>query len=221
MVLKMRSVAVATAGLALCSTFATAQQPSTSGAPRPRLFGFALECIDCGEGARGRVGGPGRSGSTTAQANKTYPHVIAVAPGSAAERGGVRPGDELRSIDGLSLLTAQGADRLARAVAGEQVELGFERNAKPVVLSLRLGAPSVPAAGGPNESMSGYMTINGQLHGDIHIEFWSDEQIHMTPDSASGTVIFQIGSGTIIRMKYTKDAADPTNRSSAKKDDQR
>jgi membrane-associated protease RseP (regulator of RpoE activity) len=224
MVLRLNRVGLASAGLALCSALAMAQQPTTATntpRPRPLLFGFALECTDCepGQGMRGRVGGGGRSGSTTAQTNKSYPHVVAILPGSPAERAGIRPGDELRVIDGLSLLSPQGAERLARAAAGEQVQLGFERNAKPISFSLRLGAPS--RAGSAGERMNiGYMAINGQLHGDIRMDFWTDQPIYTFPDSTTGTITFQIGTGTIVRMKFTKDSTDPANRRGEKKNEQ-
>lgn len=223
MVLKFNRVGLASAGLALCSALAMAQQPTATNTsrPRPLLFGFALECTDCepGQGMRGRVGGGGRSGSATAQATKTYPHVVAVFPGSPAERAGIRPGDELHAIDGLSLLSPQGAERLARAAAGEQVQLGFERNAHPVSFSLLLGAWSPAASGREERVTGGYMAINGTLHGDIRMDFWTDQPIYTFPDSTAGTVTFQIGTGTIIRMKYTKDSTDPANRRGEKKNE--
>ncbi len=223
MVLTFNRVALAPACLALCSALAMAQQPATMNTPRPRplLFGFALECTDCpGGGMRGRVGGGARGGSATTQTNKTYPHVVAVLPGSPAERAGIRPGDELHAIDGLSLLSPQGAERLARAAAGEQVQLGFERNAHPISFSLLLGASSPAASGREERIIGGYMAINGTLHGGIRMDLWSDEPIYAVPDSATSTITFQIGTGTIIRMKYTKDSSDAANRPGAKKNEQ-
>jgi hypothetical protein len=60
--------------------------------------------------------------------------------------------------------------------------------------------------------MSDYVAINGQLHGDLKAEIWSDQPIYAFPDSVTGTVTFQIGTSTIVTMKYTKDSTDRSKR---------
>jgi len=205
----------------ICWATGVAAQRSPNTAPlraRPLLFGFALECTDCDPGmrGRGRSGGGGR-GASTILTYTSYPHVIAVAPGSAAERAGIRPGDILQEIDGMSVLTSDAAARFANAAPGEKVTLGVERAGKPILFSLVLGPPTLPSTGG-ERILSGYMALNGTMHGDMTLDFWSDEQIHMVADSITQTMTFQIGNGTIIRLKFTKDTTDAANRPGAKKD---
>jgi membrane-associated protease RseP (regulator of RpoE activity) len=214
---RARMVVTLAASVLLWSTVwsaaGAAQQPTATGVPRvqPLLYGFALGCTDCEPGMRGRVGGAGR-GAPPAVTYTKYPQIVAVAPGSAAERAGIHPGDELHTIDGLSFLSPEGAERFAHAAAGEHVALGFERDAKPISFSLVLGPPSLPTRGAEREN-TGYMAIRAQkLHGDLGLDFWSDQLIYVIPDSASGTITFQIGTGTIIRMKYTKDSSGTGNR---------
>jgi len=62
------------------------------------------------------------------------------------------------------------------------------------------------------------MALNGTLHGDMTLDFWSEEPIHAVPDSVSQTITFQIGTGTIIRLKFVKDTTDAANRPGSKKD---
>jgi regulator of sigma E protease len=138
---------------------------------------------------RGRVGGPGNGVAANLPTYVKNPQVMAVAPGSAAERAGILPGDVLQTIDGLSVLSSQGTERMARAAAGERVQLGFERHGKPMSFILELGAPSLSARGA-TKVMSDYVAINGQLHGDLKAEIWSDQPIYAFPDSVTGTVTF-------------------------------
>jgi PDZ domain len=183
--------------------------------PRPLLYGFALECRDCEPGMRGRVGGGGRGASGT-PTYKTFPHVIAVAPGTAADRAGIRPGDELHTIDGLSLLTPGGAQHFEGGLPGQKVELGFERDARPISVSMVLGAPLSAIPSGAERIASGYGAINGQVHGNIRVEFWSDDPMYIVPDSVTRSLTFQIGRGTIVKLQVTPDSTDPANHPGAK-----
>jgi membrane-associated protease RseP (regulator of RpoE activity) len=130
--------------------------------------------------------------------------VAGVAPGSAAEQAGIRPGDVLQSIDGLSLLTEQGASRFARASAGEVVRLTFERKSEPVNVTLTLGARAPGQVGGPVKMISGYLAMQGHVQGDVSIEIWTDEPIF--PRDSTDTVVLRIGTNTIIKMRFKKDS---------------
>ena len=219
MVLNVK-LAIATA-LALSSSVA-AQQP-TNARPRPMVFGVALACTEsfCEPGMRGRVRGAGRAASTGAPTYQAYPHIIAVAPGSAAERAGIQPGDVLETIDGLSLLSTQGAERMAQATAGEHVQLGFDRQGRPISFSLELGPPSIVSSGS-KRLMGDYMQLQGRISGNVSMEVWSEEPVYMLPDSASGSIDLQLGTKTIIRLKLVKDSVGPgsqRNPTGAKKPD--
>src|SRR4051812_10656673 len=83
--------------------------PGESDGPRPRLFGFALECESCAPAQSG--GGFGRGPLAVWHYTK-YPRVFAVAAGGPAERAGIKVNDLVVAIDGVSLLTADGARRM-------------------------------------------------------------------------------------------------------------
>lgn len=220
MVLTLRRAACVVLIVAMRANPAAAQQrPDTarSGDIRPLLFGFALECIVCAQGEHGRGRGGGQAPAATYRI--TVPHVIAVAPGSAAEQAGIRPGDMLLSIDGLSVVTKAGEERLTHAKAGQQVRLAFERAGKPVAVSLKLGAVHVPPNGSrANPVYGGYVAMQGgPMQGSVKLEIWSDEPIVMndpvvqqasspSTDSA-GVMVLRIGTNTIIRLQLTKDSA--------------
>jgi membrane-associated protease RseP (regulator of RpoE activity) len=145
---------------------------------------------------------------------------LAVAPGSVAEQAGVRAGDVLRSIDGLSILTEAGAQRFARAGAGEEVRLAFERDSKPIAISLVLGSATSVLPNGPGTVMvgNGYMALNApEIHGALTMEVWSDKPIQVQPieekasaDSA-GTMVLRIGDGTIVKIHFKKSPTDSTS----------
>jgi membrane-associated protease RseP (regulator of RpoE activity) len=207
MVLIRHSAAAALAVILMTSR--AGAQPGTPGtlaavgSARPLLYGFALECSNCTPGERGRGRG-GAGGAPVVWTYQQYPRVAAVAPGSAAEEAGIRPGDILQSIDGQSLLTAQGATRFVRASKGEAVRLVFERESKPVSVTLMLGAGAASRVAGPMKVISGYMTLQGHVEGDVNIEVWSDDPI-LSQDS-SNTLILRIGTSTIIKMRLKKDS---------------
>lgn len=207
MVLIKRSAAVAMAAV-LTATSLGAQRgtpPTLSavGSVRPLLYGFALECVNCVPGERARGGG-GASATPGIWTYREYPRIAAVAPGSAAEQAGILPGDILQSIDGVSLLTVQGATRFVRANKGDEVRLVFQRESKPVAVTLTLGATSTSPSGGPVKMISGYLTLQGHVDADVNLEVWSDEPI-ITRDS-SDTVILRIGTSTIIKLRLKKDS---------------
>ena len=210
---------IALAVLVHANTLLAQQSGSPSlarlGEARPLLYGFALECVDCAPGGRGRVGGAGsgtgRGEAPVVWSYRSFPRVAGVAPGSGAEQAGIQPGDVLISIDGLSLLNEQGASRFARAVKGDEVRLVFERDSKPISVSLVLGAV-VGSRGGPVRIGTGYVAFRGPIHGEMSVEIWSDEPIFFPPDSgnAPGVAVLRIGTNTVIKLRLVKDSTDST-----------
>lgn len=211
-----RATCVALAFL-FCAGAAVAQRggaPSIArlGEARPLLYGFALECVDCAPGGRGRVGGAGRGEAPVVWSYRSFPRVAGVAPGSVAEEAGIQAGDLLISIDGLSLLDEQGASRFARAVKGDTVRLLFERDSKPVSVSLVLGA-TAGGRRGPIRVGTGYIALHAPIHGEMTMEIWSDEPIFLPPDSGSapGVGVVRIGANTVIKIRLVKDSTDSTS----------
>ncbi len=199
-------VAVITAPLSAQQPAPPATSSLRHGEAHPLLFGFALECaVGCAPGERGRGRSGGGSGATL---YSSFPHVLAIAPGSAAEQAGIHPGDVLKSIDGLSVLTDAGATRLTNASAGETVRLEFERDAKPVVVSLVLGAIPNPQNGrGPTRIFGGYVAMRGEIRVPVNVslEIWSDEP--MFPQDSGGTTVLRIGTSTVIKLRLVPDSS--------------
>lgn len=206
-----RAVAVALA-VAIHATGLAAQQGSApilkpTGEIRPLLYGFALGCASCPPGERGR-GRSGGGGGPPVVSYRSYPEVLAVAPGSAAEQAGIAEGDILQSIDGMSVLTDAGARRLALATAGETVRLGFQRDSKSIVVSLALGESARGRGNGPKRIYGGYVAMQGRLNGDVRMEIWSDEPMYPQEAADSNSMVLRIGTGTIIKVQLKKDSTD-------------
>lgn len=74
---------------------------------------------------------------------RRFVQVSRVLPGSAAERAGLRPGDELRAIDGDTVASAGFAmDRIAAAPPGSTLTLRVLRAGEDLTLPVTVGAQS-------------------------------------------------------------------------------
>jgi S1-C subfamily serine protease len=94
--------------------------PSPSGELMPKgRLGFAIDCDDCG---KERV-----DGVETFRFRKP-PTVTSVEPGSEAANAGVRAGDRLTHVDGVSLTSASAWPRWSGIVAGQSIALTFQRD---------------------------------------------------------------------------------------------
>jgi len=175
-----------------------------SGGPRPLLFGFALECTQCGP--IGRPIGAGRFGAGQRGVGRglatwhytEFPRIAAVKEGSPADRAGIRQGDILLSVDGLSLLTDEGAGQFMRLRVGDEVTLTLERAGKSYTTSLVLGrifgrpdGPSTPFAPEPPH-------FSTQVGGTA-VEITSDVPV-VSSTEANGTTTLRVGN-TVIRLK--------------------
>lgn len=67
---------------------------------------------------------------------KDHPSVHAVTAGSAAERAGIRQGDEIISIDGIEIAGQQQLIELIRGRADQAIDLELLRDAKPMRLKV-------------------------------------------------------------------------------------
>jgi hypothetical protein len=93
-------------------------------------FGFGLSCGDCGFApstlkASKRVKGVGPQWKFS-----TPPEIYSVDASSPADAAGLRRGDILTSIDGVSLTTTQGGRKFGDVVPGQRVRLGYRRGAE-------------------------------------------------------------------------------------------
>lgn len=175
---------------------------------RPVLYGFALECVDCQPMGRGRanMGGRGalaRNDSSTAvyalaYTYSSFPSVAAVLPNSIAETAGIRVGDVLTSIDGLSLLTEEGSRRFAMAASGDEVRLTFERGSKLIDVPLVLGRVGT----GRGQQMISVGQLSARYsgaYGSVDVDIWSDDAVNVSRDS-TGAMVLRTGT-TVIRLR--------------------
>jgi hypothetical protein len=125
-----------------------------------------------------------------------YPRVAAVAEGGAAQRAGVRVGDVLLSVDGLSITTDEGAERFSQVRAGDDVHLTLDRAGKSFDVDLVLRAASGRggfAGAAPENTPSFASRIQG-----VDVDVWSPNRVVQSTDS-SGATILKIGD-TVIRL---------------------
>lgn len=179
-----------------------AGSPGFSGGPRPILFGFALECTRCQPiGPRGGFG----AGPRAVWHYDEFPKVAQVAEQSPAARAGIRQGDVLSDVDGMSLLTEAGAARFSSLRAGDDVTLTLERAGKPYSVSIVLGRPA--ARGGPLEPDLGPQPSRFTTRvGNTAVDVTSDVPVVASTDSAGTTL--RIGS-TTVRLKPTSAPKAP------------
>lgn len=171
--------------------------------PRPVLFGFALECTKCSASGAGRGRGlGGRGGMLSTWHYDEYPRVAAVADGSAAQRAGIRTGDVLLSVDGLSILTDAGSERFGELRAGDTVNLTLDRNGKNVNVDLVLnrgrGGGALPEPAAPANEPSFSTRMQG-----VKLDVWSDTRVVETTDSTGATVL-KIGN-IVVRLSSASE----------------
>jgi membrane-associated protease RseP (regulator of RpoE activity) len=140
-----------------------------------------------------------------------YPRVVAVAPGGAAERAGVREGDVLKTVDGMSVLSPEGARRFSSARVGDEIHLTFDRGGKTVDLELspRFGRGFGMRGDRPMREPVP-REYSGRV-GDATIDVTSDDPVVATTD-ASGMLTLRIG-GTIVRIRPTQAPPERTKSS--------
>jgi len=125
-----------------------------------------------------------------------FPRIAAVVEGSPAARAGIRQGDLLLDVGGLSLTSEAGAEAFSALSAGDTASLTLERNGKSYNATLVLGR-----MGGGFGKGRGALFFDRQPHfstrvGTTAIEIDSDVPVLSTTDS-SGTTTLRIGATTI------------------------
>jgi TonB-dependent SusC/RagA subfamily outer membrane receptor len=97
----------------------------TNPTPSGRRFGFAVGCLPSCTRAKASDG-------TDYFKFDGYPPIVALTPGGAAERAGIRVGDVVSEVDGKSVLTEEGALRFMRGNKTEVLHLTMIRDRQPV-----------------------------------------------------------------------------------------
>jgi S1-C subfamily serine protease len=124
-------------GTRLTQVVPTSSSPSSPSASPPRgWFGIGVSCTSCGLTRSGAV----RPGSNAIPFG-AYLDVTAVASDSPAEKGGLRPGDLLVAIDGLSMKSVEGAAAFRAVKPNQTVLFLVVRNAEVLKISVTAGPP--------------------------------------------------------------------------------
>ena len=93
--------------------------------PSGRRFGFAVGCLQSCTRTKASDG-------TDYYRFDGYPPIVALTPGGAAERAGIRVGDVVTEVDGKSVLTEDGALRFMRGTKTETLQLTVIRDRQSV-----------------------------------------------------------------------------------------
>jgi S1-C subfamily serine protease len=120
-----RELTVAVIPAAGCAPSPGSSQTAPAAPPQPTLraargwLGIGLRCSWCSSQEQ--------PDGALAWSFEGFPEVVAVDDAGPAGPAGLRPGDLLRAIDGVSLLTAEGGRRFGAVRPGDRVTLTFER----------------------------------------------------------------------------------------------
>jgi membrane-associated protease RseP (regulator of RpoE activity) len=176
------------------STRAQAAQPVRSArAERPAQawLGFGIACGDCELMTR--------NGVSTWSFRKP-PVVAEVTPGSPAARAGLRAGDTLIALDGVSLVAEAGGMRLSRLEPGQKLTLAYRRGYEG---SARLVSARQPESDAPQEPRGAGFT--GTVAG-ADIEVWGPGRTRVTLHKATGVLEISMQDVTVrIRPSAPKD----------------
>ena len=161
--------------------------PRPSSGPRSLLWGFAVDCRRCSLG-------PSDDDPAPVWHYSEPPRVAVVRRLGPASAAGILEGDTIVAVDGLSILSPDGARRFSRARPGDRVRLTLHRAGKPVDANLLLGRPPevpppVPAAAKQPPRYSGDV-------GGASVDVWSERPVGVTVDS-TGALVIQTGTSTI------------------------
>jgi membrane-associated protease RseP (regulator of RpoE activity) len=164
-------------------------------------FGFSIRCNDCGWSAS-------RPGAAPVWESQEAPELSMVAPESPAGRAGLRAGDRITHIDGLSLLSREGARTFGRVRPGQKVRLTILRGNTTLTRELTLATrPEIRAAIAATTprpprapiapSMRRELRYTGQID-NVSVEVWSAGG--PTVEKIGDTMVITTGS-SVVRIK--------------------
>lgn len=171
--------------------------PAVLAVPRG-WFGFSIRCNGCGW----VLSEPGRS---PVWESDEPPELSMVAAESPAGRAGLRSGDRLTHIDGISIMTREGARRFGRVKPGQRVRLTVQRGnttlTRELTLSSRPEVRAAIAAAGPRTairpSLRRELRYTGELD-NVSVEVWSTGG--PTVEKIGDTMVITTGS-SVVRIK--------------------
>jgi len=149
-------------------------------------FGFSIRCNECGWSRM-------RLETTPRWESATTPAIGIVAPGGPADVAGLRTGDLITHIDGVSILTPNGGRLFGAVKPGQRVRLSVTRAGSPVTRELTLGDRPRATSG-----RSG-LRYTGRFRG-VDVEVWSPAGATVQRDG--DTMVINVG-GSTIKLKAT------------------
>ena len=174
-----------------------------TGAPSPAgWFGFSIRCNDCGWSSTGR---PGES---PVWESDEAPEIAMVARRSPADVAGLKVGDRITHIDGVSILTTEGRRKFGRVRPRQTVRLTVRRDGRSMTKELRLATrpeyravvaatAATPAVAPVPPSMRRELRYSGRLE-DVTVEVFSAGG--PTVERVGDTMIITVGS-SVVRIK--------------------
>lgn len=173
--------------------------PAIPAVPRG-WFGFSIRCNGCGWA----ISEPGHS---PVWESGEPPELAMVAPESPAGRAGLRAGDRLTHIDGLSIMSREGARRFGRVKPGQRVRITVRRGSTTLTRELTLlsrpevraaiAARSPRAATTVRPSLRRELRYTGELE-NVSVEVWSTGG--PTVEKIGDTMVITTGS-SVVRIK--------------------
>ncbi|MEO8193064.1 MAG: PDZ domain-containing protein [Gemmatimonadales bacterium] len=168
--------------------------------PSPRgWFGFSIRCNDCGWSS------DGRPGASPVWESNSPPELAMVAAESPAGRAGLLAGDRITHINGVSIMTREGARRFGAVMPGQRVRLTVVRNGVSLTKELTLATrPEVRAAiavvtprtATPRVTRR-ELRYSGQLE-NVSVEVWSPGG--PTVERIGDTMVITVG-GSVVRLQ--------------------
>lgn len=107
-----------------------ASSDSANESPTVGRYGFAISCLPSCTKARASDG-------TEYWTFDGYPPIAGIRPGGAAAMAGLQVGDVVTEIDGISILTEEGALRFQRAERKESLNVTVQRLGKRITYTLK------------------------------------------------------------------------------------
>ena len=161
-------------------------------------FGFSIRCNSCGWSTSS-------SDDPPVWESDEAPELSRVSAESPAGRAGLRAGDRITHIDGISLLSRDGGRRFGRVRPGQKVRLTIQRGSSTFVRELTLGtrpevraaiAATTPRAAAP-PSMRRELRYTGQID-NVSVEVWSAGG--PTVEKIGDTMVITVGA-SVVRIK--------------------
>jgi serine protease Do/serine protease DegQ len=148
-------------------------------------------------------------------AESTGALVAGVAPGSSAERAGIKTGDIITSINGI---TMKGAGELRNAIGmlrvGDKVEIGFLRDSKPqkvIALIAERSEAEAANAADINEGLEGAELVDAPNGGGVLVRSVQEGSPAAQAGIKANDLIVGVGRTPVSNAKTFREAAKGAN----------